>query len=331
MTALAYATTPPRKTSLEPATDVSRAATSPPVHDSAVASVSPRARQRVEHDLLDRPLVAREQVLLERLGERALRAPRPRLGARLDEQVDVDLELPRADRRLDPVSVAAGVGERLARPPTRSRRRSAAHGAPAAAPARARAAPARSRARAATAAAARDGGPGQHDDRAAAGVEHQPGRRPGETERDRALRERRLLAHARLEVGVRPVQPLGDHARDGADLLVQPVVEHELPAGDPRDELDRAVVVRRPEPAGDEAEVGAQRPRASAASSSSGRSPTIVIRAGSSPSDERLRGEERAVQVRALAADELAAGDDDRGPRPRRLRSRARRERRRRR
>ena len=36
LTSFAYATIPPRKTSLEPGTDVSRAATSPPVHDSAV-------------------------------------------------------------------------------------------------------------------------------------------------------------------------------------------------------------------------------------------------------------------------------------------------------
>src|SRR6266508_5818797 len=40
-----YATTPPRKTSLAPGTEVIRSATIPPVHDSAVASVSPRPRQ----------------------------------------------------------------------------------------------------------------------------------------------------------------------------------------------------------------------------------------------------------------------------------------------
>ena len=44
-TTSAYETTAPVKTSLEPATDVSRAATMPPVHDSAVASVKPFARQ----------------------------------------------------------------------------------------------------------------------------------------------------------------------------------------------------------------------------------------------------------------------------------------------
>ncbi len=41
-TPFAYATTDPRNTSLEPGTPVSRDATMPPVHDSAVARVSPR-------------------------------------------------------------------------------------------------------------------------------------------------------------------------------------------------------------------------------------------------------------------------------------------------
>ena len=112
LTSSAYATTPPTKTSLEPGTDVSRAATRPPVHDSAVASVQPAGAAELEHVLLDRPLVAREQVLLDRLASAALELVGPRLGARLDEQVDVDLEVARADRRLDAVAVAARLGER---------------------------------------------------------------------------------------------------------------------------------------------------------------------------------------------------------------------------
>jgi hypothetical protein len=44
------------------------------------------------------------------------------------------------------------------------------------------------------------------------------------------------------------------------------------------------------------------------------------------PEGERLPGEERAVQVGPLAADELASGDDDRGARaPRQLRYQGRR------
>src|SRR5436190_579748 len=45
LTSSAYATTAPRKTSLEPATAVRRPAARPPVHDSAVERVSPRSRQ----------------------------------------------------------------------------------------------------------------------------------------------------------------------------------------------------------------------------------------------------------------------------------------------
>ena len=45
-TSFAYATIAPRKTSLEPGTSVSRLATCPPVHDSAVTSESPRRRSR---------------------------------------------------------------------------------------------------------------------------------------------------------------------------------------------------------------------------------------------------------------------------------------------
>ena len=60
-----------------PGTDVSRAATSPPVHDSAVASVSPRSRHSVEHELLDRRLRrARRDTRSSGVDERAPRARR---------------------------------------------------------------------------------------------------------------------------------------------------------------------------------------------------------------------------------------------------------------
>src|SRR5581483_12446511 len=81
---------------------------------------------------------------------------------------------------------------------------------------------------------------------------------PGEPDRDRALRDRRLLAHARPEVRVRAAQPLGDGARDRLDLALEPLVDDERAAGGGGDELDRAVVVRRAEAAGDEQQVGAQ-------------------------------------------------------------------------
>ena len=66
-------------------------------------------------------------------------------------------------------------------------------------------------------------------------------------------------------------------------------VDTERRPGDPRDELDRAVVVGRAEPARDEADVGAVAPLASAASSSTGSSPTITMRSGTSPSASASR------------------------------------------
>ena len=102
-----------------PATSVSRSATSPPVHDSAVARVRPRARQASSTsssiDRSSRPnrnarRAAREG-RLERVG--------PCLRTWLDDVVDVDLEIACTDRHLDAVAVTAGLGERLRNEPTR--------------------------------------------------------------------------------------------------------------------------------------------------------------------------------------------------------------------
>ena len=86
------------------------------------------------------------------------------------------------------------------------------------------------------------------------------------------------------------------------------------PPGDTRDELDRPVVVRRAETAGDEADVGlealAQR-----------RLELVGVVAddrdahGLQAEQQRLPGVEGAVQIGSLAAHELAARDDDRGAR----------------
>ena len=75
----------------------------------------------------------------------------------------------------------------------------------------------------------------------------------------RAIRQRCLLQHSGLEVGIRTLQPLGDPSRDHADLVVQPLVEKQLATGHPRDELDRPVVVGRPEPARHNAQVVLER------------------------------------------------------------------------
>ena len=251
---------------------VSRAATSPPVHDSAVASVSPRSRQSVEHELLDRPLVRGEQVPLERLAQRALELVGARLGARLDDEVDVDLEVARADRRLDAVAVAAGLLERARDRRLARRRRSRSTRRPGG---RARASSRRtgsvSSARGHSRCSSR-GGPGQDDDDAVAACSStSPGAVPGEAERDGALRQRRLLRRrrprSRRTAGrSRSAMP----ARDRLDLRLERLVDDERAA------RRRARAAR---PCGRRASGRARprrrrgrraSPRASAASSSSG-------------------------------------------------------------
>src|SRR5205807_1978408 len=138
---------------------------------------------------------------------------------------------------------------------------------------------------------------------------------PGQTERRRARGQRGLLADTCLEVGVRPPQPLRDPPGDVADLALERLVDDELAAGRPREELDRPVVMRRAEPARDDAEIGSQ-PFAEGS--------LQLLRPVADDRDprrleaeaKRLAREKRAVPVGPLAADELAAGDDERGARP---------------
>ena len=192
------------------------------MHDSAVASVSPRSRQasstsastgRSSSTNRCRPARSR------RPPDELVRARPPLL---VDEQVDVDLELARADGRRHAVALAPALGERprdlgLARPVeaqhapfgfTRARE----HVAHRLRLERARPEPLQLARR-----------PGQHDDRAALGLEHERRRRAGDPDDQRALRQRRLLAHALGEVGVRPLEPLGDRPGDRLDLRLQPL------------------------------------------------------------------------------------------------------------
>ena len=98
--------------------------------------------------------------------------------------------------------------------------------------------------------------------------------------------------------------------RHAADLLHQLFVDHQRPACSASNELDRAIVVRRPEAPGDEAEIGAQR--------LSERMVEVVDAVTDDPDRRRLQaemddlgGEKRAVPVLALPANELGAGCDD--------------------
>ena len=153
--------------------------------------------------------------------------------------------------------------------------------------------------------------PREDDDDHGAEIEHEARCRSGEPERLRAIRPRRLLAHARREVHVRPPEPVRDRSRDRADLFLEHAVENQLLPGDTRDELDRPVVVGRPQAARDEAEIGIES------------LPERVLEVLGAISDDRdrrrfqpqahrLGGEKRSIAVLPLASDELGAGDDDR-------------------
>ena len=218
----------------------------------ASARAPGRARARAPRSALRRPRRATRRAARR---SRAASSAAPLLRARLDDEVDVDLEVAGADRRLHPVAVAARARRAPARPPTRSRRRSAARGAPGGS-ARARAGAHRLALErlAARAAAARAAAPGST-------TPTQPvelaARAPAPSPRARATTApsgtRRLLRTPGREVRVRPAEPLGDRRGDGLDLALERLVDHERPAGGPREQLDRAVVVRRAEAARDEA------------------------------------------------------------------------------
>jgi hypothetical protein len=158
---------------------------------------------------------------------------------------------------------------------------------------------------------------GEHDDDASARrLEDEPRSRAGESERDGGLRARRLLRDAGGEVRIRPPQTLRDVARDRLDLALERLVDDELEPGGARSELDGAVVVGRAEAAGDETRVrreafpqdGFQLGRRVADDRDPGGLEAVL---------QRLGGQEGAVPVRALAADELTAGDDDQRAWPR--------------
>ena len=168
------------------------------MHDSAVASVSPRSRQASStssstgrSSSANRCRPARSRSARDELVRARLRRPARRTGRRGSRT------RARRSSPSTPSPVAARSPRAPARSPTRSRRRSAARAARARARARARAAPAPTRARAARAAAARSAGPGSTTDRARSVSSTSAGAVPAIPTDERALRQRRLLAHAR--------------------------------------------------------------------------------------------------------------------------------------
>ena len=63
---------------------------------------------QVEHELLDGPLVLGEQGLRKRLGQRLLDRVGVALRAGLDDEVDLHLQVMRADRDVDPLTLSPG-------------------------------------------------------------------------------------------------------------------------------------------------------------------------------------------------------------------------------
>ena len=270
----------------------------------------PARPAQVEDELGDRSLVLREEVATEGLAQRVDELVRSRVGARLDDEVDVDLEVPCADRRFHAVAVATRLGERagdrrLARPveaehAAAGRRRPCEHLLEGLALHGRRPQAAKLARRA-----------GHHDVDAPLGGKDEARRGPGDPDDDGALREGRLLGHAWREVGVRTSQPLGDPARHSLDVRLECRVDAQRRTRDACDELDRAIVVGRPEAAGDEANVGFAR-RAQRSLEISGLVPDDHDLLGLEAQRERLASVERPVAVGSLAAHELAARDDDR-------------------
>ena len=151
--------------------------------------------------------------------------------------------------------------------------------------------------------------PRQDDEDRVFGLQHQSRRGAGDPDHHGARRERRLLADALGEVRIGTPQALRNAARDGLDLGLERATDGQLTAGRARQELDRAIVVRRPEAARDRAEIGAE-PLTQRRLELGRIIPDDLDTRRLEPEPQQLAGQERPVQVGPLAAHELAAGDD---------------------
>ena len=152
---------------------------------------------------------------------------------------------------------------------------------------------------------------GQDDGHRPVRLDDEPRRRACDPDHSAARGHRRLLPHACLELRVGTLEPLRDPPRDVLDLPLELRVDERLEPRGASQELDGAVVVGRAEPARDHEQVGGQA------------LPDRAFQLGRLVPDERdprrlqpepgqLLGQEWAVRVPAPAADQLAAGDQDR-------------------
>jgi hypothetical protein len=142
------------------------------------------------------------------------------------------------------------------------------------------------------------------------GLEDDARRRPRQAERASSLRERRLLADAGLELLIRAPEALGEPSHHRLDLPLELRVDGEVTAGSASKQLDRAVVVRRSEPAGGDDQVEGE---------SVAKRCLKLLRPVADDADplrldaarRELAREEGAVLVDPSAPDELAARDED--------------------
>jgi hypothetical protein len=156
---------------------------------------------------------------------------------------------------------------------------------------------------------------GKRDRGAVAERQHDRRSRPDEPDPLRAGRQRRLLADARLEVGVRPPEALGDAARALLDRREERLVDDEPDPGGTREQLDGPVVVRGTESAGDDEQLVAE-PLLERREEVGFQVADDGDAGGLNPEPAERLGEEWAVPVVSVAADELRARRDDRGARP---------------
>ena len=143
-------------------------------------------------------------------------------------------------------------------------------------------------------------------------MQDEPGRRPGETEDEGALRDGRLLSDPVLEVGIGAAGALGEATGHVADLAVQTVVELKGQARGAGEELDGPVVVRRPEAARDDAEIRPQSVPERLLQLLLAVADDLDAR-GLEAETKQLPCEPRPVPVRSVAAHELAACNDQEG------------------
>ena len=152
---------------------------------------------------------------------------------------------------------------------------------------------------------------GEHDHGRALGLQHEARSGAGQADRHRACRERRLLAHAVCEVGVRPAEAFRKRPRDRFDLRFEGSIDDELGARGPRDHLHRSVVVSGAQPPGYNAEIGlealAERGLELFWSVADDR-----YARGIEPERQHGVREKRPVAIVAVSSHELAPGGNDR-------------------